>query len=72
MRKTASTFQSRRILSDNEHPLDAPMMFICDPDDNLIPMWGSGACVHTHGLFIGGELLHTVVRRMRARGRGPL
>jgi sugar lactone lactonase YvrE len=42
-------------LWDKEQEKDAPLMFICDPEGNLINTWGSGACVHTHGLFIGAD-----------------
>jgi len=33
-------------------------MFICDPEGNLIHTWSSGACVHTHGLHIEGEVAY--------------
>lgn len=42
-------------LWDKEQEKDAPLMFICDPEGNLLNTWGSGACVHTHGLFIGAD-----------------
>ncbi len=45
-------------LWDKEQEKDAPLMFICDPDGNLINSWGSGACVHTHGLYIGAEIVY--------------
>jgi len=50
--------QPQDLWDKRKQPKDAPLIFICDPDGNVLNTWGSGACVHTHGLYIANDIVY--------------
>lgn len=35
-----------------------PLVTVCDPDGHILSTWGTGACVHQHGLFIANDIIY--------------